>query len=81
MEIIKTLITSLIVVGFNLFTSAIAIEPKLLDTSCKAEGKKATDDIALENKADNVASNRASTAKMSVIPAFAGMAKLKNFKN
>ena len=57
MKIKKTLVSSLIVVGFILFSSAIVAQPELLDPSCKAEAKKATDAVALENKADNGASN------------------------
>ena len=64
MKIEKILTPFLILVGLTLFSSIVIAEPELLDPSCKAETKKATDDIALENKADNGAANRASLAKM-----------------
>ena len=64
MKIKKILTPFLILVGLTLFPSVVIAEPELLDPSCKAEAKKATDDIALENKADNGAANRASAAKM-----------------
>ena len=64
MKIKKLLTPFLILVGLTLFPSIVIAEPELLDPSCKAETKKATDDIALENKADNGAANRVSVARM-----------------
>ena len=64
MKIKKILNPFLILVGLTLFPSIVIAEAELLDSLCKTETKKATDDIALENKADNGAANRASVAKM-----------------
>jgi hypothetical protein len=64
MKIKKILNPYLILFGLTLFPNFVIAEIELLDPSCKAETKKATEDIALENKADNGAANRASVAKM-----------------
>ena len=64
MKIKKILTPFLILAGLTLFPSIVIAEQELLDPSCKAEAKKATADIALENKADNDAANRVSVAKM-----------------